>query len=176
MIACGRLSNEARDLAGRLVGLAIPPVELSGAWQSPLELQRFARRHAVVLYLYPGCSGSPEDGEDTALMDAAQHRAFSDHQRDLETRHYIAIGISSQSKESQRKVALTNRVSQKLLCDPELQLAHELGLPTFTRHDARWYQRLTLLASDGRIEKAFFPVPSAARSAAQAIAWITLQG
>jgi peroxiredoxin len=63
-----------------------------------------------------------------------------------------------------------------LLSDPELQLARELELPTFELDAARWYQRLTLVASGGRIEKAFFPVSSAAGSVGQVIAWLSVQG
>ena len=63
-----------------------------------------------------------------------------------------------------------------LLCDPELELARELGLPTFTRGASRGYERLVLVAGRGRIEKVFFPVANASRSAAQVLAWMTLQG
>jgi peroxiredoxin len=176
MIGGSSLASKAPGIADRLVDVAIPRVVLSGGWEHPLDLHSFACARAVVIYFYPGCSGSPGDGEETALMDAAQHRAFRDRQPDLEAQHCSAIGISSQSKESQREAHLANRVSQKLLCDPELQLARELGLPTFARHEARWYERLTLIASGGRVEKAFFPVPNAASSAAQVIAWMTCQG
>ncbi len=175
MITDGRSSSVARRLADSLVGLELPSAVLSGGWERPLDLRKFAREHGVVLYFYPG-SSSPEDGEETAMMDAAQHRAFGHHQLDLEARRYIAIGISSQSKDSQRQSVLANRVSHKLLCDPGLQLARQLALPTFTRDGACRYQRLMLVASEGLIEKVFFPVTNASRSAVQITTWMTVRG
>jgi peroxiredoxin len=86
------------------------------------------------------------------------------------------VGISSQSKEAQRQTALANRLTHLLLCDPELQLARTLGLPTFTRYQECWYQRLVLVVVSGHVEKVFFPVANASHSAAQVLAWMLLQG
>jgi peroxiredoxin len=176
MVSAGSSSGEARRLADRLVGRPIPSVLLGGFDGSAVNLCELADAFGLVIYLWPGCASSPSDGEQTSLMDAAQHRAFGEHQRDLEARQYRVIGISSQSQRSQRQSALEHAVAHMLLSDPELQLARELELPTFELDAARWYQRLTLVASGGRIEKAFFPVSSAAHSAAQVIAWLSVQG
>jgi peroxiredoxin len=169
------LNAAARHDAERLVGQEIPPVVLSGGWERSLDMCQLACQHPIVIYFYPGCSSSPEHGEEMALMDAAQHQAFRDHQTDLEARRYTAIGISSQSKEAQRQAALANRVTHTLLCDPRLEFARELALPTFTRHGTCWYQRLMLVVTSGRIKKTFFPVPNAPRSAAQVVAWLMMQ-
>lgn len=176
MIAGGESSGAARRVADRLVGLEIPSVVLGGGWEQAVDLYEFACQWPVVIYLYPGCSGSAGDRGETVLLDAAQHRAFRKHQRDLEAHNYRAVGVSSQSKESQRQAAFTGRVSHKLLRDPELELARALGLPTFMRDGAGWYERLVLVASGGRVEKAFYPVSNPARSAAQVIAWLALRG
>jgi len=169
-------SGGARRLADRLVGLAIPPVVLDGYRGSPLDLGEFAEAFPLVVYLYPGGFWSPEDGEDAALLDAVQHRAFRDHQRDLEARKYRAIGISSQSGRAQRETALANGVAHWLLRDPEFHLARELRLPTFTTADGCWYRRLMFVTRGARIEKAFFPVSDAGRSMAHVIAWMAMQG
>jgi hypothetical protein len=66
--------------------------------------------------------------------------------------------------------ATNDRISRLMLTDPELQFAQELELPTFTVDGASWYYRLTLVARGGTIDKAFFPISSAARSAAQVVA------
>jgi peroxiredoxin len=177
MTAEGMSSNAARAVAARLIGLEIPPLLLEGGWEHPMDLHAFVSHSSTVVYFYPGCSSSPEDDEETALLDSAQHRAFRDHQPDFEARGYLTIAISSQFKHAQRQTALANRVtdSHVLLCDPELQLEQDLGLPKFTRYGQRWYQRLVLVLISARIEKAFFPVPNASRSAAQVIAWMMLQ-
>jgi len=166
----------ARLLAERLVGLVIPPVVLNGYRGSPLDLGEFAETFPLVVYMYPGGFWSPEDGEDAPLLDAIQHRAFRDHQPDLEARNYRAIGISSQSERAQRDAAVANGVAHRLLRDPEFHLARELRLPTFTTADGCWYRRLMLVTRGARIEKAFFPVSDAGRSAAHVIAWTAMQG
>jgi peroxiredoxin len=164
------------SLMDRLAGVRLPSVALGGGWETPLNLGEFAHEQPVAIYVYPGCSSRVGDREDTAQADAVQHRAFRDHAPDFEGHGYRVLGISSQTKQAQRQTALANRISHTLLCDPDLKLAAELHLPTFTCHDGSWYQRLTLIVRRGRIVKAFFPVSSAARNAAQVIAWLTIHG
>jgi peroxiredoxin len=178
MIAEGTPPNTARNVTDHLLSMEIPPVLLAGGWERTLNLGDFMSQSPTVVYFYAGCGNSPGDGEETALMDARLHRAFRDHQPSLEARHYRVVGISSQSHEAQRQSALANRLAgaQLLLCDPELQLARDLALPTFTRHRSCWYQRLVLVVSKGRIEKVFFPVPNPSRGAAQVLAWMLLRG
>ena len=147
---------------------------LEGGWERALDLRESTCSTTAVIYFYPGCGNSPE-GEETSL-DFAQHRAFRDHQPDLEARGCCTIGVSSQSREAQWQVAHVNAVTQRMLCDPRLELARQLGLPTFIRCGARWYERLVMVVISGRIEKVFFPVACASRSAAQVIAWMILHG
>jgi peroxiredoxin len=163
-------------MVDRLVGVLIPSVALSAGEEHPLNVRQFACGFPLVIYLYPGRCTSPESGENTALMDAAQHRAFRDHQTDMEARGYRAIGIASQSVREQRRAVVDGRLTHRLLSDPTLQLAERLELPTFMADGTRWYRRLTMVVENERIMKVFFPVNSAARSAAQVIAWMTIQG
>ena len=44
-----------------------------------------------------------------------------------------------------------------VLCDPELLIAHALGLPAVEVGEIKRYRRLTLLAKDAQIEKVIFP-------------------
>jgi peroxiredoxin len=167
-------SRPGRGVADRLVGLEIPSTVLERFQGQPLNLGEFAAAFPVVLYVYPGGCCSPEDGTNARRMDALQHRAFRDHEPDLEAHGYQAIGISGQPGRPQEESALELGISHRLLRDPELRLARELGLPTFEADGARWYQRLTLVAAGGRVQKAFFPVASPARSAAQVLAWMQI--
>lgn len=176
MSAGGISATRARCLADRLVGVAIPSVVLRSFREDLLDLGQLAQERPLVIYAYPGVRRSPADGEQTPLMDAAQHRAFFEHRADLAARSYQAVGVSSQSTESQAQSVLAGRLTQRLFSDPGLQLAGELELPTFEVDEAHWYHRLTLVTGGGRIEKAFFPVASSARSAAQVIAWMRVQG
>jgi peroxiredoxin len=168
-------SPRLAGVAEALVGLEVPPVVLGDYEKEELELRAFTVALPVVLYLYPGSPSSPV-GASVELMDSAQHGAFRDHRQDLEALGYRAIGVSSQSVSAQRLSTLRNRVPHRLLSDPKLELARALNLPTFTVAGREWYERLTLLVRGGRIEKAFFPVVSPVRNAAQVVAWMTLHG
>lgn len=176
--AAGAPSDDTatRGIADGLSGAALPPVQVDSSGEQRLNLCQFAGGYPLVIYVYPGCEWSPEDGPETPLMDAMQHRAFRDHQPDLETRGYRALGISSDPVKKQNRARIENRVAHGLFSDPSLQLAARLGLPTFPAHGTCWYRRLTLVIHEGIVVKAFFPVSSAARSAAQVIAWMKIQG
>jgi peroxiredoxin len=154
----------------------MPDASLEGSGELALNLYEYACGFSLIIYLYAGCERSPEDGEDTALCDSLQHRAFREHRLDLEARGYRAIGVSSQDARAQHRATLEHRLTHMLLSDPGLRLAQRLGLPTFTYDGVKRYCRLMLVVHDGRIVKVFFPVCSAARSAAQVIAWMTIQG
>ena len=155
--------------------MQVPDVLLSSFRADPLSLGWLARHMPVVLYLYPGGGSSRADGEQSAALDAVEHRTFRDHQADLAAVRHRTVGISSQPTGAQLGSAFACRLEHELLSDPKLLLARALGLPTFTTDGERWYERVTLLARDGVIERVFFPV-DAGRSAAQALAWIRLHG
>ncbi|HSZ12573.1 MAG TPA: hypothetical protein VK790_00885 [Solirubrobacteraceae bacterium] len=153
--------------------MAIPRVVLCDAVGRPVGLHE---PRSVVIYFYPSCRNSPGDGEQTALMDDAQHRAFRQHRQAFEARGYIPVGVSSQPRKGQQRAVIVNRLLHTLLSDPDFELADALGLPTYTRDGERFYERLVLVASAGVINKVFFPVSNALRSPAQALAWLTMQG
>jgi peroxiredoxin len=126
---------------------------------------------SVVIYMYPGSGSSPDGGEDSPMLDAAQHRAYGAHEPDMSALRLSVVGVSSLFSDAQRESAEASRVTHKLLSDPHLLLARELGLPTFSHGGATWYRRLTMVVRHGRIDKVFYPVRSPARNAAQVVAW-----
>ncbi len=157
----------------RLVGLAIPPVILTDEAGRPVDLHE---PRLLVVYFYTGVCSSSGGGEETAMIDTAQHSAFRRHGQALEACGYIPVGVSSQSRVEQMRTVIVNRLAHKLLSDPDLELADALALPTFTCDGERFYQRLVMVASGGVIRKVFFPVSNALRSPAQALAWLTMHG
>jgi peroxiredoxin len=168
-------ANTPNRLAEALVGLELPRVVLQDHEDGELQLREYAVALPVVLYFYPGSPNPPAEcpGE---LMDGAQHRGFCDQRQDLAVRGYRALGISSESLSAQRLTAMRNQVPHRLLSDPRLELAQLLSLPTFAVAGGASYERLTLVASGARIEKAFFPVANPARNASQVVAWMTTHG
>jgi peroxiredoxin len=154
--------------------MPLPPVVMTG-FDGPLNLSDFPMNAPRVIYLYPGASTSPDDGDSSPLMDVLEHRAFRDHQPDLEAMGSRAFGVSSQSLESQLQILVDHAIPpRQLLRDTKLHLASELGLATFMLNGARWYHRLTLIAINGEIVKAWATNP--ARTAAQGVAWLQLRG
>ncbi len=86
------------------------------------------------------------------------------------------MGLSSEPASAQYASVCANRVCHELWSDPDLTLAHALGLPTSTDDGVERYQRLTLVVAGGRIETVFFPVEAPQRSAAQVIWWLKVSG
>ena len=130
----------------------------------------------LVIYLYPGTRGSTVSPAASAVADAVQHRAFDRVRDELDVRCMKAVGLSSERVSVQYASVCANRVCHELWSDPELALAHALGLPTFSDGGVERYQRLTLVVSGGRIERVFFPVEAPQRSAAQVISWLKASG
>jgi peroxiredoxin len=168
-----RGGEDARHLISRLLRQRLPPLVMSDSQGEPVVLPSLGHGSSVI-YLYPGSRDSPADGGDTPMVDAVQHRAFRDLQSEITSRHFGIAGISSEPPHGQYACARANRLTHALLADTECLLARELGLPTFEMDGTRWYQRLTLVVTGGHIRTVFFPVV-AARSAAQALAWIKVQ-
>lgn len=158
-----------------LIGRVIPSLLLGASQGDPVNLESFAARSAVI-YLYPGSTRSPDGGEDSPMLDAAQHRAYGAHELDMSVLGLTVVGVSSQSSVVQRESAQVGRVRHMLLSDPNHLLADKLGLPMFDDDGARWYRRLTMVVHRGRIGKVFYPVSSPARNAAQVVAWAKVQG
>ncbi len=167
--------ERARRLADGLVGRTIPALRLTTAAGALVDLRSEAER-AAVFYLYPGVAASPDGVSDTAVADAALHRAFDRHYHDLRARSLNVLGLSSEPEHAQLVRLIEHRVGHELVSDPELRLAHTLGLPTFTDDAVECYRRLTLVAFAGRIAKAFYPIDSPERSAAQVVWWLRVTG
>jgi peroxiredoxin len=166
--------DHSRGLVDRLVGRRLPPVAMAG-FDGPLNLWDFAMNTPLVIYFYPGSPRSPDDGDSSLVMDGLEHRAFRDHQPDLEAMGSSAVGVSSQSLEAQLQILVDHAIPpRQLLRDTDLHLASELGLATFMLDGARWYRRLTLIAIGGEIVKAWAANPG--RTAAQSVAWMQLRG
>ena len=83
------------------------------------------------------------------------------------------FGVSSQDPATQRELVSRLGVSYDILSDPGLMVGQELGLPAFVFGGMRLYKRLVLVAEEGRIVKAFYPVFPSDRSAAEVLSWLS---
>lgn len=170
----------------RLIGMTLPRLRLLCSDGATIDLATFSKG-PLIAYLYPGDGsqageparlaatprgrGSRRGGAPPAPTSCAVQRAgFRDYALDFAALGTRVIGISSESHDAQRAVALAEQLPFPLASDAECQVADALSLPTLTDLGVRRYRRVTLACVDGQIEAAFYPV-SPKRSATQALSW-----
>jgi peroxiredoxin len=169
------VATEAMDLARRLAGTPMPSITLQRINGSRIGLQTISLGW-VVFYLYPGTGAISAPGIDSPAEDAVQHRAYCEREYRFRELGVRMVGISSQQHLEQLGTIREHHIEHLMLVDPDLVLAEALGLPTFELAERRWYRRLTLLAHDGVIERAFYPVATAANNPGQVLTWLQLHG
>lgn len=160
------------DLQGR----RLPSLDLEwmpGEW---LDLRTLAAK-PLVLYLQPGAvTGARvlEDEEDeTSLgVDAAQSRGFAERALEFAAMNHRVVGVSSQSASRHLSLATREALPHVVLSDDRLELAEEMGLPTFESGGVCLYERLTLIIRQGRAEKVFYPILDPAAHAAEVAQWL----
>ena len=74
--------------------------------------------------------------------------------------------------ESRAEVVERLHLPFAILSDAGFRLADALRLPCFEVHGTRLLRRLTMVLSQGRIEKVFYPVFPPDRSAGDVVAWL----
>jgi peroxiredoxin len=163
--------------ADHLPGLAMPDVTLPSTIQGDASLHGLAGDR-LVAYVYPrtGIPGQPTpagwDDIPGARGCTPQSCAYRDSLAEFTRLCATVVGISAQSHAEQREFAEREQIPFALLSDADLRLAELLRLPTFEVEGATLYRRLTLVAEDGRIVKAFYPVFPPDRDAAAVLGWL----
>jgi peroxiredoxin len=149
--------------ADGLQGRELPDTELEATTGERVSL-RDAAAGTLVLYVYPatGVPGRPlPEGWDEipgARGCTPENCSFRDHAGELDELGARVHGLSAQTLDEQRDFAERERMPYPLLNDTGLELARELGLPTFEVEGRTLYRRLTLIGRAGRIERVFYPV------------------
>jgi peroxiredoxin len=132
----------------------------------------------LVAYVYPmtGTPGVPLphgwDDIPGARGCTPQSCAYRDALGDFERLGATVVGISAQTAAEQAEFAAREHIPFPLLSDDRLLLRDALGLPTFEADGRTLYRRLTFVAAEGRIVKAFYPVFPPDRDAAEVLAWL----
>jgi peroxiredoxin len=162
--------------AVHLTGMQMPPVALRSTDESMVDLSSLPG--LVVVYAYPR-TGRPDREVPTdwnAIPGARgctpQSCAFRDHHDELRALGARVFGLSTQGTDYQREVVERLHLPFPLLSDADLLLTRALQLPTFDFEGETLLRRLTLILSDGRIEKVFYPVFPPDRNAGEVIAWL----
>ena len=161
-----------------LTGISLPAVPLLSTAGSVVDLATLGGR--TVVYGYPR-TGRPDQEPPTgwnAIPGARgctpQSCGFRDHFQDLQRLGARVFGLSTQDTDYQREAVERLHLPFKLLSDAELTFARLLRLPTFEVEGMRLIKRLTLIITDGRIEKVFYPVFPPDANAAEVIAWLSV--
>jgi peroxiredoxin len=188
-MAMGDLGSELRGPERRTL---VSPQALAGAEMPSILFNNFDRRFldlgeiaatGLVLYLYPGCEHSPADGPESLHADALQHRTYTCLRKRfaelVPDGALVAVGSISPTLQFHLSPELAWEQDEDapfqhyLVSDETLQLAEELGLPTFQHEGETYYERLTLIARAGRIQRVFHPV-TPGQDARQALTWLQL--
>jgi peroxiredoxin len=162
--------------ADHLPGARIPSLVLESS-QGPVDLAELYAELGV-LYVYPrtgkpGVESLPGwDDYPGARGCTPQSCGFRDHAEDLRSFGYKLAGLSAQTLEDQVELSERLGILYPVIADPELSLKEALGLPTFEFEGVELYKRVTLVLSDGQIEKVFYPVFPPDRSAEEVLAWL----
>jgi peroxiredoxin len=166
--------------ARHLAGMKLPDLALAATSGPVVNLSKLNGR--TVLYIYPrtGVPGvDPPEGWDAipgARGCTPQSCSFRDHFAALKAlRVSHLFGLSTQDTAYQREAAERLHLPFPLLSDADLKFARALGLPTFSAAGMTLLKRMALVAADGTIVKAFYPVFPPDKNAADVIAWLRSQ-
>jgi peroxiredoxin len=159
-----------------LPGMKLPSLALPATSGDPIDLARLPGR--LVVYCFPR-AGQPDvpspagwDQIPGARGCTPQSLAFRDHHQKICALHAAVFGLSTQSPDAQAEIAARLNLPFPLLSDANLAFAHALRLPTFAVEGMSLIRRLTLIVTDGRIEKVFYPVFPPDKSADEVIVWL----
>ncbi len=163
-----------------LEGARLPSVTLPSTTGGAVDLSKIAG--TIVVYCYPrsGRPGEalPEGWDDIpgARGCTPQACAFRDHYQEIRAHVAEVFGLSTQGTDYQKEMVSRLHVPFPVLSDENLAFASALRLPTLTVEAMTLIKRLTLIATDGTIEKVFYPVFPPHKSPDDVIAWLQESG
>ncbi len=159
-----------------LPGMQLPAVPLPSTAGRVVDLASLPGR--TVVYCYPR-TGRPDADPPKGWDDipgargcTPQSCAFRDHHQELRAWGARVFGLSTQDTAYQQEAAERLHLPFELLSDERLIFAKALRLPTFEVASMTLIKRLTLILSDGRIEKVFYPVFPPDKNAEEVIRWL----
>lgn len=162
--------------AAHLPAVQLPAIELPSTDGGLVALSDLVAR--TVVFVYPSIGGIDDAllEEWTAIPGARgctpEACGFRDQLGSFRSARVEVLGLSGQPAGQQRDAVDRLRLPYPLLSDERLQLAASLGLPTFEFHGQKYFKRVTLVVSQGRVEAALYPVFPPDQAAERALAWL----
>ncbi|HEX2840261.1 peroxiredoxin [Hyphomicrobium sp.] len=143
-------------------GLTLPDISLPSTAGGALSLARLAGRWIVFIYPWTGRLGlsNPPNWDDIAGAHGSTPEAegFRDSHEAYRAAGCEILGISGQATADQQEFAARVRLTFPLLSDADASLKTALNLPVFETGGVTYLKRLTLVLSNGTIERAVYPV------------------
>jgi peroxiredoxin len=162
--------------AAHLPGMQLPAIELPSTDGGRVALSDLVAR--TVVFVYPSIGGIDDAllGQWTAIPGARgctpEACGFRDQLGAFRSARVEVLGLSGQPAAQQHDAVGRLRLPYRLLSDERLRLAASLGLPMFEFHGQKYFKRLTLVVSRGRVEAALYPVFPPDQAAERALAWL----
>lgn len=154
-------------------GLELPSLALPATDGTAIDLAALKGRSVVIVYPWTGRPGLPNPPDWDVIPGAhgstPELEGFRDYHAGFMRLGVRLFGLNRQTTEYQRELAARLALPFPILSDAEGRFAAALRLPSFTTGGKIYLQRLTLVIADGRIERAFYPVPDPARHAAEVL-------
>ena len=163
--------------AHHLEGRALPHVSLPSTKGGSVDLGTLPGRAVIYCYPLTGRPGSALPGGWDEIPGARgctpQACSFRDHFTEL-TRLGVShlYGISTQTTAYQREAAERLHLPFALLSDSALEFQDMLDLPVMDVEGDTLFRRLTMICSDGEIEKVFYPVFPPDKNAGDVVSWL----
>jgi peroxiredoxin len=164
--------------AEHLPGMRIPRIELRSTADRMVNLADLSKEQTTVVYCYP-MTGVPGKALPVGWNDIPGARGctpqscnFRDHFQEIKALDAVVFGLSTQDSEYQREMVQRLELPFEVLSDQELKFTRALNLPTFEVEGKLVTKRLTLILSEGKIVKVFYPVFPPDRNAEEVIEWL----
>ena len=167
-----------------LPGMEMPHVVLRSTASRDVDVSEASKTESV-FFFYPA-TGKPgvlpprnwnqTPGARGCTPESCSYRDLNNEFQNLDFR---VFGVSSQRPQVQTEFAARNRIPYEILSDSELLLSGKLGLPTFSVEPSDpifpkvCIKRLTLVVSEGRIERVFYPVFPPDKNAVAVLSYLT---
>jgi peroxiredoxin len=157
-----------------LVGRRLPDVELWATNSQKINPAKLAGHCVIFCYPYTGRPDHSDppgwDAIPGAHGSTPQAIGFSSAYGEFKKQNVNVFGLSFQDQNWQKEFVTRNSLQIDLLSDQLREFSNDLNLPTFKAGPSEYLARLTLIAHEGVIVHARYPVPSPAEDAKETLA------
>jgi peroxiredoxin len=144
-------------------GLALPRLALPATTGGAISLAEQQGRSVIFVYPWTGRPDHPNppnwDDIPGAHGSTPELEGVRDHAADFAALRVAPFGLSRQTTDWQRELVERLRLPFPILSDAQGRLSDALALPTFATGGDIYLKRLTLVVTEGRVDRVFYPVP-----------------